>query len=105
MIKAEGAVSALRSRMDFNSSQTRCWLLQAIASLGSNSDVRFIAKYLYDPDPALGGVSLCAARAMAAMTGAEFGLPNGGGIFDPQAPVSKARLWWERVQGQYPPSN
>jgi HEAT repeat protein len=103
MIKAEDAVSVLRSRMDFNSSQTRCWLLQAIATLGSNDDVRFIAKYLYDPDPALAGVPLCAARAIVAVTGADFGLPHVGGIFDPQAPVLKARLWWERVQEQYPP--
>jgi HEAT repeat protein len=103
MIRAEDAVPVLRSRMSFNSSQTRCWLLQAIASLGSKNDVPFIAKYLYEPDIALGGVPLCAAGAIAAVTGEDFGLPHGGGIFDPRAPVLKARTWWELVREQYVP--
>ncbi|HEY6346359.1 MAG TPA: HEAT repeat domain-containing protein [Bryobacteraceae bacterium] len=98
MIKAQNAIPTIESRMSFNSAQTRCWLLDAIAGLGSKSDVPFIAKYLYISDTASEGVPLCASRALATLTGEDFGLPKTGGLFDPQAPVSKARKWWEQTQ-------
>ena len=80
--------------------QTRCWLLDAIGDLGSRMDVGFITKYLYGDDAAPVGLSLCAARALAALTGEDFGLPKASGLFDPQAPVWKARKWWEQIQKQ-----
>jgi HEAT repeat protein len=100
MIKAVDAIPVLKSRMSFNSTQTRCWLLDAIAALGSKKEVPFIAKHLYDTD--FGGVPLCAARALATLTGEDFGLPQNG-IFDPQAPVLKARSWWEETQKRQDP--
>jgi HEAT repeat protein len=96
MIKAKDAIPTIKSRISFNSVQTRCWLLDAIAELGSKEDVPFIASYLYSSDPAAGGIALCAARALAALTGEDFGLPKASGLFDPVAPVSKARKWWEQ---------
>jgi HEAT repeat protein len=98
MMKAADAIPVLKSRMSFNSVQTRCWLLQAIASVGSNNDVPFIAEYLYGADGALGGLPFCAARALATLTGEDFGLPRQGGLFNPEAPVLKARKWWEQAQ-------
>jgi HEAT repeat protein len=103
MIRAEDAIPTIKSRMSFNSMQTRCWLLDAIAGLGSKSDVSFIAKYLYSSDTASAGIPLCATRALATLTGEDFGLPKASGLFDPQAPVSKARKWWEQAQKQYDP--
>jgi HEAT repeat protein len=103
MIKAEDAIPALKSRMSFNSTQTRCWLLDAIAGLGSKNDVPFIAKHLYSSDTISVDVPLCAARALATLTGEDFGLPHASGLFDPQAPVLKARKWWEQMQNQYVP--
>jgi HEAT repeat protein len=97
MIEEKDAVPTIKSRMSFGSTQTRCWLLDALAELGSTTDVPFIAKYLYTSETAFEGVPLCAARALATLTGEDFGLPKGNGIFDLQAPVLKARKWWERI--------
>jgi hypothetical protein len=99
MIKAQDAIPTIESRMSFNSAQTRCWLLDAIAGLGSKNDLPFIAKYLYSSDTASGGVPLCAASALATLTREDFGLPKIG-IFDPQAPVLRARKWWKQTQKQ-----
>ena len=88
--------------MSFDSLQTRCWLLDAIAGLGSKDDVPFVAKYLYSSDAA-SGLPLCASRALATPTGEDFGLPKNSGLFDPQAPVLRARKWWEQAQKQYSP--
>jgi HEAT repeat protein len=98
MLKAVDAVPALESRMSFHSTQTRCWLLDAIAELGSKNDIPFVAKHLYDTDPA---VPLCAVSALTTLTGEDFGLPRQGGlsgVTDPPAPVVKARKWWEQAQ-------
>jgi len=97
MIKAKDAIPTLKSRMSFDSLQTRCWLLDAIAGLDSREDLPFIANFLYSSDK---GLQLCAARALAALTGQDFGLPKATGIFDPEAPVAKARTWWEQAQQQ-----
>ena len=94
MINAKDAIPVLKSRMSFDSVQTRCWLLDAIAGLGSREDVPFIAKYLYYGND-VGGIPLCAARAVATLTGEDFGLPKASGLFNPELPVSKARKWWE----------
>jgi HEAT repeats len=103
MIKAEDAIPIIKSRMSFSSTQTRCWLLDALAVLGSKTDVPFIAKYLYSSDTASEGIPLCATRALATLTGEDFGLPKASGIFDPQAPILKARKWWEQTHKQYDP--
>jgi hypothetical protein len=103
MIQAKDAVPTMKSRMSFDSLQTRCWLLDAIAALGSKSDVPFIAQYLYNSDSASEGMPLCASRALATLTGEDFGLPKTSGIFDPHAPVVNARKWWEQAQKEYDP--
>jgi hypothetical protein len=94
LIGAKDAIPVLESRMSVVSMQTKCWLLDAIAQLGSRSDLPFIAKYLYyGTDP--GGVPRSAAQAISTLTGEDFGERKGSGLFDPQLPVSKARKWWE----------
>jgi hypothetical protein len=100
MLKAEDAIPIIKSRLSFSSTQTRCWLLDALAGLGSKNDVPFIAKYL-NSDTASEGIPLCATRALASLTGEDFGLPKASGLFDGQAPVLKARKWWEQTQKQY----
>jgi HEAT repeat protein len=99
MVNAKEAIPVLKSRMSFHSAQTRCWLLDAVARLGSKDDVPFIAQYLYGPDASV-QIPLCAARALATLTGQDFGLPKASGIFDPQTPVLRAREWWKRTQEQ-----
>jgi len=93
-IGAKNAVPALKAKMSVDSKQTRCWLLDAIATLGSRDDLPFIAKYLYK-DSDMGGIALCAARGMAAVTGQDFGLPKATGLFDPSLPVMNARKYWD----------
>lgn len=103
MVKAQDAIPVIKSRMSSSSTQARCWLLDAIAGLGSKNDVPFIAKYLYSSDTASEGIPLCASRALAALTGEDFGLPKTSGPFDPYVPVFKARKWWEQTQKQHSP--
>jgi HEAT repeat protein len=98
MIDAKGAVPALKSRISFDSAQTRCWLLEAIGSLGSKDDTPFVASYLYDTETDVGRIPFCAAQALAILTGQNFGLPKTSGLFDPYLPVSNARAWWEKAR-------
>jgi len=37
------------------------------------------------------------------LTGEDFDFPKNSGLFDPQAPVLKARKWWEQAQKQHGP--
>jgi hypothetical protein len=101
MLRAEEALPVLKSRMSFNSTHTRCWLLDAVARLGSRNDVSFVARYLHSSEAALDGTAICATDALAILTGEDFGLPKASGIFDPQASVLNARKWWEQMQKQY----
>jgi HEAT repeat protein len=97
MIKVPAAIPILKTRMSFNSGQTRCWLLDAIASLGSEHDIPFIAGFLYGSDSSGTVVPLCAASALATLTGEDFGLPRSSGLFNSQAAISRAQGWWERT--------
>ena len=97
MLKAHESIQVLKARMSVPSPQTRCWLLHSIAELGSKDDVPFIAQYLDSAGSDIGGVPFCATQALAELTGEDFGLPKGSGLFDPGAPVLKARKWWESV--------
>lgn len=101
MLNVHEAIPVLKSRMSVPSLQTRCWLLAAVAELGSKDDVPFIAQYLRSADNDIGGVPLCATRALAELTGEDFGLPKSGGLFDPSAPVLKAREWWVRNEKEF----
>jgi hypothetical protein len=61
----------LKSRMSFPSMQTRCWLLNGIAGLGSGAEVPYIARYLYPMDPearTATPIEECAARALDTVT-------------------------------------
>jgi len=61
MLGAKEAVPTLKSLTPHPSSQTRCWVLQAIGTLGTKEDVPFLAKYLYDANDF---VDMCAAQAV-----------------------------------------
>lgn len=103
MTKTVAAIPTLESRMSHGASetpQTRCWLLGAIGGIGSANDLSFIAKYLDDSAAGSVGVEECAAHAMAALSGEDFGVQNGSGLHDPMAPISKARQWWENPQNR-----
>jgi beta-lactamase regulating signal transducer with metallopeptidase domain len=100
MTKAVGAVPTLESRMSQGASQTpqtQCWLLDAIAGLGSEHDLPFIAKYLYESTAGNVGVESCAASAMSTLSGEVFDIPKLG-LVDPMISILKARTWWENRQ-------
>lgn len=61
MLGAKEAVPTLKKVAPHPSSQTRCWVLQAIGTLGGKMDVPFLAKYLYDANDI---VDMCAAQAV-----------------------------------------
>ena len=92
MLDVREAIPTLKRIADHPSTQTRCWILQAIGNLGTKVHTPFLAKYLYDPD-----YTVCryAAYAIEKLTGEDFGLPRGTGPIDPQQGVMRARRWWE----------
>lgn len=104
MLGAKEAVPNLKRAAPHPSSQTRCWVLQAIGTLGSKQDVPFLAKYFYDPNDIVGR---CAAEAVEEITGQDFGLPRQSGITNPRQGIDQARQWWEtnKASFQNPESN
>ena len=92
MLGAKEAIPSLKKVAPHPSSQTRCWVLQAIGTLGGEKDVPFLAKYLYDANDI---VDMCAAQAVEEITGQDFGFPKQSGPMSPQQGVERARRWWE----------
>ncbi len=95
MLGAKKAVPSLKKVAPHPSSQTRCWVLQAIGTLGGKKYVPFLAKYLYDANET---VDMCAAQAVEEITGQDFGFPKQGGLMSPQPGVERARRWWETTK-------
>ena len=98
-LQAEEAIPDLKRAASHPSSQTRCWVLQAIGKLGTESDLPFLARRLYDPNP-LNGCD-CAAQAIEMITGEDFGFPKRSGPMNPLPPVEAARKWWEKNQSKF----
>jgi hypothetical protein len=98
MLGAKAAVPSLRRVAPHPSSQTRCWVLQAIGTLGAKEDVPFLAQYLYDANDI---VDRCAAQAVEEITGQDFGLPRQSGITNPQQGIERARRWWETSKASF----
>jgi HEAT repeat protein len=98
MINAREAIPVLMSRMSSSSTQTKCWLLDSIGSLGSDAEIPYVVKYLYgfDEDPrGVTRIADCAARSLDALTHGEIGLGPPGGGYDALNKIRKAREWWE----------
>lgn len=90
-LDARDAVPAMKGVALHTSSQTCCWVLQAIGVLGARQDTPFIAQYLYSRDLSAG---MCAARAIEVIAGVDFGFPPRHGPMSPHQPVERARQWW-----------
>jgi HEAT repeat protein len=98
VIHSREAIPVLKSRMASSSGQTKCWLLDSIASLGADAEIPYVAQYLYGgDDDQLGWINVadCAARLLDSLTRGEIGLPQPGGVYDPLSKITKARKWWE----------
>jgi len=94
MLKTIKALPVLKLRADnVQDSQSECWLIHAIAGMGTQNDVPFVAKRLYDTDESVG---LCAAIELQQLTGVDMNLavPINGGM-NRSEPISKAKNWWE----------
>jgi hypothetical protein len=91
MIKAVDAIPVSEVEDVFQFHANPVLALRCYCSSGFEDEVPFIAKHLYDMDVAAD--PLCAVRALATLTGEDFGLPQNGISDPPQAPVLKARSW------------
>lgn len=98
MLGAKEAVPSLKKVAPHPSSQTRCWVLQAIGTLGGKQDVPFLAEYLYDANDI---VDMCAAQAVEEITGQDFGFPRQSGLMGPQPGIERARRWWETTRTSF----
>lgn len=98
MLGAKEAVPVLKRVAHHPSSQTRCWVLQAIGTLGTKKDVPFLAKYLYDEDDV---VDWCAAEAVEEITGQDFGFPRQSGPGSLEQGIQRARRWWETSRASF----
>jgi HEAT repeat protein len=99
MLGAKKAVPTLKKVAPHPSTQTRCWVLQAIGTLGGKKDVPFLAKYLYDANET---VDMFAAQAVEEITGQDFGFPKQNGPMSPQQGIERARRWWEANKASFP---
>jgi hypothetical protein len=87
-LQAKEAIPELKRAASHHSSQTRCWVLQAISKLGTEGDLAFLANSLYDSELP---VRICAAQAIEIITGEDFGFPKQSGPMDPSPPIQAAR--------------
>ncbi len=97
-LQAKEAVPKLKRAASHHSSQTRCWVLQAIGKLGTEGDLAFLANRLYDSELSL---RMCAAQAIEMITGEDFGFPKQSGPMDPSPPIQAAKQWWEKNQSRF----
>lgn len=97
-LDAKEALPVLKSAANHKSEQTRCWVLQAIGRLGSQSEVPFLAKYLDDPSNL---VQMMAAESMQWLTGADFGFPRHEGAQNLRE-VQRAKQWWAANKKNFP---
>lgn len=94
MLHAVESVPVLKTKAQHASVQTRIWILQAIADLGTRADAPFLATYLDDKDTS---VAREAARGIEHLTGEDFGFvpcasgPCGSGD---AAATQRAKTWW-----------
>jgi HEAT repeat protein len=93
MLGAREAVPTLERAATHPSGQTRCWVLQAIGTLGGKKEVPFLAQYLYGSNEI---VNMCAAQAVEEITGEDFGFPGRSGPMSPHQGIERAREWWEK---------
>jgi len=92
MLGAHEAVPVLKARAANPSPQTRVWLLGAIETLGSQTDVPFLATFVFDENEI---VASHAARALERLTGQDFGFPRcGPGPCGFGEGVKNAQRWW-----------
>jgi HEAT repeat protein len=97
-LQAKEAIPELKRAASHPSIQTRCWVLQAIGKLGTESDLAFLANHLYDSESF---VCIDAAQALEMITGEDFGFPKGSGPMTPLPPVEAARKWWAKNQSKF----
>jgi len=76
-LQMKEAIPELKRATSHHSSQTRCWVLQAIGKFGTGGDLAFLANRLYDSALI---VRLCAAQAIEVITGEGFGFPAQSGL-------------------------
>jgi hypothetical protein len=98
LLKVRDAVPVLKQIADHKSRQTRRWILQAIGSLGSYNDIPFLAKRLSASDIL---EQAAAAEAIENLAGVDFEFPKGGGPYNPEAAIKRAKEWWEKNKAEF----
>jgi HEAT repeats len=99
MLRATAAIPALEQKANHPSPQTRMWVIGAVEVLGSRRELPFFGQCLYDQNIQ---VAAQAAGAIERLAAQDFGFSRNplSGLGDLEAPVLRARLWWERTQGR-----
>jgi HEAT repeat protein len=100
MLDARETVPVLKEKATNPSFQTRCWVLDAIARLGSKADVPFLAGFLSDGNQFVGAR---AALGIQSLTGHDFDFPkcadNGPCGFG--YGIENAQAWWRAHKNEY----
>lgn len=96
MLDVKAAAPYIREKIPRFTGQKRAWLLGALGSVGSDSDVPLIAGYLDNSD------GDAAAYALEELTGVKFGPHAMGASTFPGPEVLAARAWWASHKDQWP---
>jgi len=99
-LRAREAVPALKPLANHQSPQTRSWVLQAIGTLGSRSDVPFLAERLSAPGMSEQEI---AARGIENLAKVDFQFPKRGGPYNPEPAIKRAKDWWEKNKTAFRP--
>lgn len=92
MLHAAESVPVLKTKAEHRSIQTRIWIIQAIADLGTKRDALVLAKYLDDESVM---VAEQAVEGLGNLTGEDFGFVpcTSGPCAGNTAAVQKAKVW------------
>ncbi len=97
LLRIKAAAPLVREKIPQFTGQTRGWLIQALGTLGGQSDVPAIAGYLDETSS-----SFAATEALQELTGVDFGPHPLGLTSIPDARALAAKAWWDAHKDAWP---
>ena len=97
MLDVKAAAPYIREKLPGFTGQTRVWLIRALGTLGSATDVLLIAGYLDEM-----ASDMAATEAIQELAGVSFGPRTLGVSGYPPPETLAARAWWKSHKDEWP---